>query len=138
MPCIPSTGGRSTGWPEGKTTIVTSKLPHLFSPIRIRGLEIRNRILSTGHDTTLISGGVPNDALIAYHEARAKGGAGLIVVQAAGVHESAKYTSHVLMASEESVPGYRRLAETVHKHGCRIFGQLFHPGREIMGPEDDA
>jgi 2,4-dienoyl-CoA reductase-like NADH-dependent reductase (Old Yellow Enzyme family)/thioredoxin reductase len=117
---------------------VTSKLPHLFSPIRIRGLEIRNRILSTGHDTTLISGGVPNDALIAYHEARAKGGAGLIVVQAAGVHESAKYTSHVLMASAESVPGYRRLAETVHRHGCKIFGQLFHPGREIMESQDGS
>ena len=113
-------------------------LSHLFSPIRIRGLEIRNRILSTGHDTTLITGGVPNDALIAYHEARAKGGAGLIIVQAAGIHETAKYTSHVLMASEESVPGYRRLAETVHRHGCRIFGQLFHPGREIMESQDGS
>lgn len=117
---------------------MTSKLPHLFAPIRIRGLEIRNRILSTGHDTTLITGGVPNDALIAYHEARARGGAGLIIVQAAGVHETAKYTSHVLMASEESVPGYRRMAETVHKHGCKIFGQLFHPGREIMESQDGS
>ena len=108
-------------------------LSHLFSPIRIRGLEIKNRILSTGHDTTLITGGVPNDALIAYHEARAKGGAGLIVVQAAGIHETAKYTSHVLMASEASVPGYRQLAETVHKHGCKIFGQLFHPGPRDHG-----
>ena len=113
-------------------------LTHLFSPIRIRGLEIKNRILSTGHDTTLITGGVPNEALIAYHEARAKGGAGLIVVQAAGIHETAKYTSHVLMASEESVPGYRRLAETVHKHGCKLFGQLFHPGREIMESQDGS
>ena len=113
-------------------------LSHLFSPIRIRGLEIKNRILSTGHDTTLITGGVPNDALIAYHEARAKGGVGLIVVQAAGIHETAKYTSHVLMASEASVPGYRQLAETVHKHGCKIFGQLFHPGREIMESQDGS
>jgi 2,4-dienoyl-CoA reductase-like NADH-dependent reductase (Old Yellow Enzyme family)/thioredoxin reductase len=118
--------------------LAAQSLPHLFSPIRIRGLEIRNRILSTGHDTTLITGGVPNDALIAYHEARAKGGAGLIVAQAAGVHETAKYTSHVLMASEESVPGYRRMAETVHKHGCKLFGQLFHPGREIMESQDGS
>ena len=118
--------------------MAAQSLPHLFSPIRIRGLEIRNRILSTGHDTTLITGGVPNDALIAYHEARAKGGAGLIISQAAGVHETAKYTSHVLMASEESVPGYRRMAEAVHKHGCKLFGQLFHPGREIMESQDGS
>ena len=117
---------------------MTVPFDKLFSPLALRRCEIRNRILSTGHDTTLITGGVPNDALIAYHEARAKGGAGLIVVQAAGIHETAKYTSHVLMASEASVPGYRRLAETVHRHGFKIFGQLFHPGREIMESQDGS
>ena len=74
-----------------------------------------------------------NDALIAYHTARAKGGAGLIVTQVAGVHETARYTSHLLMATDDAcIPGYRRLAEAVHAHGCMIFSQLFHPGREIM------
>ena len=42
--------------------------------------------------------GFVTDQLIAYQEARAAGGVGLIVVQVAGVHESARYTSHVLMA----------------------------------------
>jgi len=111
-----------------------SKLfPHLFTPLTIGKVEIRNRILSTGHDTTLPTDGTVNDALIAYHEARAKGGAGLIVVQVAGVHDSARYTTHILMATgDECIPGYRELAETVHRHGTKIFGQVFHPGREIL------
>ena len=112
-------------------------LPTLFSPITIRNLQIRNRILSTGHDTTLPTAFVPNDALVAYHRARAAGGAGLIVMQVAGVHETARYTSHLLMAtSDECIPGYARVADAVHAHGCALFGQLFHPGREIMESQD--
>src|SRR5699024_3801765 len=74
--------------------------------------------------------------LVAYHEARAKGGAGLIVLQVSGVHETARYTNHVLMATEESSsPGYTAVAEAVHRHGATIFAQLFHPGREVMDGE---
>ena len=112
-------------------------LPTLFSPITIRNLQIRNRIVSTGHDTTLPTAFVPNDALIAYHRARAAGGAGLIVMQVAGVHETARYTSHLLMAtSDDCIPGYTQVADAVHAHGCALFGQLFHPGREIMESQD--
>ena len=86
--------------------------PHLFSPLRVGNVTLKNRIFSTGHDTTLPTNFVPNDALVAYHQARAEGGAGLIVMQVAGVHETARYTSHLLMAtSDDCIPGYRRVAE---------------------------
>jgi 2,4-dienoyl-CoA reductase-like NADH-dependent reductase (Old Yellow Enzyme family) len=100
-------------------------------------VTLRNRILSTGHDTTLPTDGTVNAALVEYHRARAKGGAGLIVTQVAGVHETARYTSHLLMAtSDDCIAGYRTLAEAVHAEGCAIFSQLFHPGREIMESAD--
>ncbi len=106
---------------------------HLFQPLTIRGCTIKNRILSTGHDTTLPTEAAVNDPLIAYQEARARGGVGLIVLQVAGVHETARYTNHILMASDDSaIEGYRRLAERVHSYGTKVFGQLFHPGREIL------
>ncbi|MBA4350302.1 MAG: oxidoreductase, partial [Rhodobacter sp.] len=111
--------------------------PHLFAPLRIRGATIRNRIMSTGHDTVLPVDGTVNDALIAYHLARARGGVGLIVTQVAGVHETARYTSHLLMATTDAcIPGYRRLAEALHAEGVTVFSQLFHPGREIMESAD--
>ena len=66
--------------------------PHLFSPFTLKSTEIRNRIFSTGHDTYLPEGGLPSEALIAYQRARARGGAGLIVIQVVGVHETARYT----------------------------------------------
>jgi hypothetical protein len=49
--------------------------PNLFSPLTIAGVEIPNRILSTGHDTVMAHEGHVTDRLIAYHEARARGGA---------------------------------------------------------------
>lgn len=111
--------------------------PRLFQPLRIRGAVLRNRIMSTGHDTVLPTDGTVNDALVAYHVARARGGVGLIVTQVAGVHETARYTSHLLMATtDDCIAGYRRLADALHAEGAVVFSQLFHPGREIMESAD--
>ncbi len=115
------------------------RFPHLFSPLTIGAVTLKNRICSTGHDTTIPTNGLVNDALVAYHRARAAGGAGLIIVQAAGIHDSARYTAHVLMAIDDAcIPGYRRIAGVCHEHDCRAFGQLFHPGREVMESQDGS
>ena len=115
----------------------SSGFPHLFSPLRIGDVTLKNRIVSTGHDTVMTHDGRIGDRFVAYHEARARGGCGLIVTQASGVHDSARYSAHVLMCHDDGcIPGYRRLAETVHAHGTKLFGQLFHPGREIMESQD--
>ncbi len=113
------------------------RFPRLFEPLRIGRVTLRNRIVSSGHDTVMAADGFVTEQLIAYQAARAAGGVGLIVVQVAGVHESARYTSHILMATEDAcIPGYRRLAEAVHGHGSAIVGQIFHDGRELMESPD--
>lgn len=113
--------------------------PNLFSPLQVGSVTLKNRILSSGHDTVMAENGMVTDRLVAYHEARAAGGVGLIVLQVSGVHESAKYTYHVLMAdNDDGIPGYRKVADAVHAHGTKIFGQLFHGGREIMESQDGS
>ncbi len=109
--------------------------PHLFLPIKIGGVEIPNRIVSTGHHTYLADG-APSAELIAYHKARAEGGAGLIVTEIVAAHESAGFSSQLLRADPEGAPAYRALADTVHDAGAKIFAQLFHPGREVMRTAD--
>jgi 2,4-dienoyl-CoA reductase-like NADH-dependent reductase (Old Yellow Enzyme family) len=105
---------------------------HLLQPLRIRGCTLKNRIMSSGHDTTLPVDGTVNAPLVAYQEARARGGVGLIVLQVSGIHETARYTNHVLMATDDgAIAGYRSVAEAVHRFGTVLFAQLFHPGREI-------
>jgi 2,4-dienoyl-CoA reductase-like NADH-dependent reductase (Old Yellow Enzyme family) len=113
------------------------RFPNLFSPFVIKDLTIPNRIFSTGHDTDLGRRGVPSDALIAYQRARAKGGAGLIIVQVVGVHDTARYTSEVLMGtSDAAIPEFKPLFDAIKAEGTRAFVQLFHPGRELLGRRD--
>ncbi len=118
---------------------MTPSFPNLFSPLTIRSTRFRNRVFSTGHMTTLVSGGLPNDDLVAYHEARAAGGAALVIVEVAAVHETAIFTTHTIDAtSDDCIPGYRAIAEAAQRHDCRVFGQLFHPGREIIESIDGS
>ena len=113
--------------------------PRLFEPLTLRGTTLANRIVSSGHDTVMVDHGQVTDQLVAYHRARAAGGVGLIIVQVAGVHETARYTSHVLMATDDScIDGYRRLVDAVAPYGTVLFGQLFHPGREVMESQDGS
>ena len=113
------------------------QFPHLFSPFTLKSTDIRNRIFSTGHDTYLPEGGLPSDALIAYQRARARGGAGLIVIQVVGVHETARYTEALLMGtSDDCIEPFRRLFDAIHAEGTKVFVQLFHPGRELLGRPD--
>ena len=120
--------------PEDGRELRPTRFPNLFSPLTIKGITISNRIFSTGHDTDLGRHGLPTDALIAYQRARAKGGAGLIVVQVVAVHETARYTSEVLMGtSDDCIPHFRKLFDAIKAEGTRAFVQLFHPGRELLG-----
>lgn len=107
-------------------------LTTLFSPLELRGTVLKNRILSTGHMTVMLKDGVPTDRMVAYHEARARGGAGLIVLEAARAHPSGDSGRPAIRAYDDScIPGYRRIVEACHPHGCKVFGQLTHPGREM-------
>ena len=53
---------------------VTNMFPRLFSPVRIGGLEIKNRVAMTAMGVNLAAaGGGVNDDIIAFYEARARG-----------------------------------------------------------------
>jgi 2,4-dienoyl-CoA reductase-like NADH-dependent reductase (Old Yellow Enzyme family) len=111
---------------------MSGRFPNLFSEIALGGCVIRNRIVSTGHHTYLADN-APDDRLIAYHEARARGGAGLIVSEIVAVHETAGFSRDLLkVESRDVIPAYARMVAACHGHGAKIFAQLFHPGREIL------
>ena len=109
------------------------ELSHLLSPLALGPVELPNRIVSTAHQTTLVSDHLPTDEFVAYHEARGTGGTGMIVLEATAVHESGRLTAHTLAGYQpEIVAGYRRVAAAVQAHGTKLFVQLFHGGRELI------
>ena len=53
---------------------MSTAFAHLFTPLQIRGKRLKNRIMSSGHDTSMPTDNLVNEQLIAYHRARAEGG----------------------------------------------------------------
>ena len=113
--------------------------PHLFSAGRIGALRLRNRIVlaAMGSNFAQVDGHC-NERLMAYYEARARGGAGLLVLEtSAAFHPNgATMPNTIGFSRDEFIPGLRQLVERVHWHGARIVAQLNHGGKASQ--EDTA
>src|ERR1700689_1969017 len=95
---------------------------HLLAPLRIGPVRLRNRIVSSSHQTTLVHEHLPTDELVAYQAARAAGETGLIIMEAVAVAPSGLLTAHTLGGYlDPIVDGYRRVAAAVQEHGLRPF-----------------
>ncbi len=114
---------------------MSDKFTALFQPIKIGKLEIKNRLsvppMGTGFAAD--DGGV-SERLIKYHEQRAKGGFGLITVEVTAIDgDRGLGSGHQLcLYDDKFIPGFKKLADTVHKYGTRLSVQLFHPGRSTF------
>lgn len=106
-----------------------TSFPHLLEPIRLGKLEIRNRVVLTGHGTGMPQDGTPNEQMIAYYEERAKGEVGVIMLGSQQVHPSSPGITGLLCNYDDSIiPNLSRLARRVQAHGTRVFGYLSHMG----------
>ena len=71
------------------------------------------------------------DELIAYQEARARGGAGLIILESAAIEPGGLITQATMAAyPPEMRAGWHKLGQAAHRHGTLMFAQLAHSGRE--------
>jgi 2,4-dienoyl-CoA reductase-like NADH-dependent reductase (Old Yellow Enzyme family)/thioredoxin reductase len=100
-------------------------LKSILEPIKIGSCIIPNRVVFTAHGTNFGRGSV-SDKMIAYHEARAKGGVGLSILEILSVHPT---SYHSLSASDKNLVGsYQKLMKTIRPYGTRIFQQIWHAG----------
>jgi 2,4-dienoyl-CoA reductase-like NADH-dependent reductase (Old Yellow Enzyme family)/thioredoxin reductase len=102
----------------------------LFTPFQLKGLTLRNRIVSTSHEPAYSEDGLPKDRYRAYHVEKAKGGVGLTMIGGSALvsRDSAPAFGNLQVWKDESVPWMRRLAEEVHEHGAAVMIQLTHLG----------
>ena len=106
---------------------------HLFSPEKIAGLTVKNRLIMAPMLSCFANAsGEVTDAMVAYYRARAYGGIGLIIVEAACVDPPAgRDGPHQINIDQPScLTGLQRLAEEIKLAGARAFIQLFHAGRQ--------
>jgi 2,4-dienoyl-CoA reductase-like NADH-dependent reductase (Old Yellow Enzyme family) len=111
----------------------------LLQPIDLGPTRIRNRIFNPPHGTTLGKNGLATNQLIAYHQARAKGGAGLIILEGMTLHPSYGFEEAFLYAgSDKIIPGMKQLGEACREYDTPVFGQLFHAGRAVRLSHDGS
>lgn len=116
---------------------------HLFSPLKINSLLVRNRIVQTSHakvyEDHTDNGALPSERNACYHAERAKGGVGLIIMEYHMVHPTSTGGLALLAHAwrPEIVPRYRMVSDMVHQHGAKIFSQLCHTGVQASGNHID-
>lgn len=105
----------------------------LFSPITLRDTEFRNRLWvspmcmysATKHD------GMPTEWHFGHYAAMARGGAGLVIVEATGVMPDGRISPKCLgLWSDDQREAFSRITDAVHAAGSKIAVQLGHAGRK--------
>jgi N-ethylmaleimide reductase len=105
--------------------------PKLFSPIQIGAVQLSHRVVMAPltRSRSQQPGDIPNDLMAEYYGQRASEG-GLIISEATTISVTARgWFGAPGMYSDEQVAGWKRVVETVHAKGGRMFSQLWHTGR---------
>jgi 2,4-dienoyl-CoA reductase (NADPH2) len=109
------------------------KYPHIFSPGRIGKMETKNRIKYASTETNFNYGdGWVADKEVAYMEAQARGGAGLVTTQGAYtdvVGEGQGYVGMMAIWDDKFIPGLKKIADVIRKYDAKSVLQLMHCGR---------
>jgi 2,4-dienoyl-CoA reductase-like NADH-dependent reductase (Old Yellow Enzyme family) len=102
---------------------------HLFAPLRLGPITVSNRIVFSAHLTNYAREGLPTEQHAAYYEARAAGGAGLIITEEHSTHPTDwPYEKLIHGFHRDVIPGYRQITDAAHRHGTPIFAQINHNG----------
>jgi len=109
------------------------KYPHIFSPGKLGKLETRNRIKYASTETNFnYRDGYVSDKEVAYMEAQARGGAGIVTTQGAYTDskgEGKGYVGMMAIWDDKFISGLSRIADVIRKHGAVSVLQLMHCGR---------
>lgn len=108
-------------------------MKHLFQPISIGPLEVRNRLLMSAMSVNfgVDERGWVNDQLIEYFRVRARGGVGMMLVGGGGVHPSGVELPHLpALWDDGCIPSLARMVKAVRSYDTHFGVQLMHGGRQ--------
>jgi 2,4-dienoyl-CoA reductase (NADPH2) len=105
------------------------EFPHLFSPVKINAMELKNRIVMTAMHLGYTPEGTVTDRLVDFYTLRSKGGVGLIIVGGCPIDELAGMASMVCMNNDTYIDGLKRLTHEIKQNGAKIAAQLYQAGR---------
>jgi 2,4-dienoyl-CoA reductase (NADPH2) len=114
--------------------------PRLFSGFKLGNLQLANRVAVLPYGTAMVADGVPTEGDKAHYASIAKSGPGLVITGATVIHPSSAGRNRILTEAynERAVESLGRKAAMMKSHGCVVFGQLVHLGREWPVGDSDV
>ena len=111
------------------------KFEKMFSPIQIGPIEVKNRFVVPPMGNNFANtDGTMSDQSVAYYGARAKGGFGLITLEATVVHKGAKGGPRKpCLYDDSAIPSFKKVIDACHAEGAKVSIQL-----QNAGPEGNA
>lgn len=112
-----------------------AKYNHIFEPLKIKNMNLKNRIVMTPMGTNFgEQTGEMSFLHLNYYEQRAKGGTGLLIVENASVDSplGSNGTTQIRVDHDNYIPRLFKLTETVHKYGACIAIQINHAGASAV------
>lgn len=103
----------------------------LFTPFRIKNIEISNRIIMPAMHLGLADQGAITDRLIDFYVERAKGGAGMLIIGGCYVDIYGKgLPSMIAVDDDKFIPGLQEFTDSVHntRDDVKVCCQLYHGG----------
>ena len=112
------------------------QFPKLMEPIMIGRTKIKNRIVFPPMNTNLTSPeGLVTPQLIDYYERRARGGVGMIILEAASIDPNSRnHPGQPMLCDRRSISGWAYLTERLHRYDVFVSVELVHYGSEASIP----
>ena len=103
----------------------------LLQPLQLKGLHLKNRIMSTSHAISYGQDGYPQERYQLYHEEKAKGGLALTMFGGSSVisPDSASQFGQLDCSTDAIIPHFQAFARRIHAHGAHLMCQITHMGR---------
>ncbi|MBR4056770.1 MAG: FAD-dependent oxidoreductase [Oscillospiraceae bacterium] len=122
----------------------SEKYPNLYRALKVKGVVLKNRIMSAPNMLFHTVDGKPTDYYAAYLEHKARGGAAIVNLGEVSVGDGANHTPE-MHKTDNALPLFSELAQAIHEHGALASAELTHGGGNVkpvynkmqpMGPVD--
>ncbi len=106
-------------------------MPHLFSPLQIKDILLKNRIVVSPMCQYSATDGFPEQWHMVHYGTRAISGAALVMVEATAISPEGRITFGDLgLWKDEQIPAYKNIVGFIHEHGAHAGIQIAHAGRK--------
>ena len=110
---------------------MSNKPSLLARPGKIGTMELKNRLVMPAMCTNYTFQGHFTDQAVYYYGLRAKGGAGLIIIEASAIdYPIGRSVLNCAVADDIYVPTLKKLTDEIHKYGTKVVLQIMHSGRQ--------